>query len=45
MFSDAVTKMLGNYVYRLVDPRNAETFYVGKGVKNRVFDNVSCALK
>jgi hypothetical protein len=45
MFSDAVTKMLGNYVYRLVDPRNAETFYVGKGVKNRVFDHVSCALK
>lgn len=32
---------LGYYVYRLVDPRNAQTFYVGKGVGNRVFDHVS----
>lgn len=28
------------YVYRLVDPRNGETFYVGKGKGNRVFDHV-----
>lgn len=28
---------LDNYVYRLIDPRNGETFYVGRGVGNRVF--------
>ena len=44
-FSETVCKALGNYVYRLVDPRNGETFYVGKGVNNRVFDHVSGALK
>ena len=40
-FTEKVTNSLGNYVYRLVDPRNAETFYVGRGVGNRVFDHVS----
>ena len=25
------------YVYRLIDPRNGETFYVGKGKGNRIF--------
>ena len=25
------------YVYRLIDPRNGQTFYVGKGKGNRVF--------
>lgn len=39
-FSDAVCKELGNYVYRLIDPRNGETFYVGKGKNNRVFDHI-----
>lgn len=27
------------YVYRLIDPRNFETFYVGKGCGNRVFQH------
>ena len=27
------------YVYRLIDPRNGETFYVGKGRGNRVFQH------
>lgn len=36
---------LGYYVYRLVDPRNAQTFYVGKGVGNRVFDHVNNVRK
>ncbi len=40
-FSEQAIKDLGNYVYRLVDPRNGETFYVGKGVKNRVFHHAS----
>jgi len=37
LFSEKAIKDLGNYVYRLVDPRNGETFYVGRGVGNRVF--------
>ncbi|MCK4860758.1 MAG: hypothetical protein KAS85_02440 [Rhodobacteraceae bacterium] len=43
-FSEAVCVELGNYVYRLIDPRNGETFYVGKGKGNRVFSHVSAAL-
>ena len=40
-FTDEVCEKLGNYVYRLIDPRNGETFYVGKGVNNRVFDHAN----
>ena len=29
------------YVYRLVDPRTFQTFYVGKGCGNRVFQHVN----
>lgn len=43
-FSESVCRELGNYVYRLIDPRNGETFYVGKGKNNRVFAHVSAAL-
>lgn len=39
MFSDSVCAKIGNYVYRLIDPRTGETFYVGKGKKNRVFSH------
>ncbi|MCZ6530132.1 MAG: hypothetical protein O6949_07345 [Chloroflexi bacterium] len=39
-FSDEVKRQLKSYVYRLIDPRNAETFYVGKGRGNRVFAHV-----
>jgi len=39
-FSETVSSKLGFYVYRLIDPRNGETFYVGKGVGNRVFAHV-----
>ena len=37
---DAVIRRLGNYVYRLIDPRNGETFYVGIGNGKRVLDHI-----
>jgi len=37
VFNQEVVEKLGHYVYRLVDPRNGETFYVGKGEGNRIF--------
>lgn len=37
MFPAEVCNQIGFYVYRLIDPRNGETFYVGKGKGNRVF--------
>jgi hypothetical protein len=40
-FSDEVVHKLGNYVYRLIDPRNGETFYVGKGKGNRIFQHAN----
>lgn len=36
-FPPEVAQQLKTYVYRLIDPRNGETFYVGKGRGNRVF--------
>ncbi len=44
-FSPEVCEKLGYYVYRLIDPRNGQTFYIGKGKGNRVFAHVNCALK
>ena len=35
-----VAQKLKTYVYRLIDPRNGETFYVGKGKGNRVFAHI-----
>ena len=43
-FSSEVCEKLGHYVYRLIDPRNGQTFYVGKGKGNRVFAHVNVAL-
>lgn len=43
-FSESVCEKLGFYVYRLIDPRNAETFYVGKGKGNRLFAHVNDEL-
>ena len=43
-FSPEVCDKLKYYVYRLIDPRNGNTFYVGKGKNNRVFAHVACAL-
>jgi hypothetical protein len=36
-FPAEVIDKLQYYVYRLIDPRNGETFYIGKGKGNRVF--------
>lgn len=35
-----VAQKLKTYVYRLIDPRNGETFYVGKGKGSRVFSHI-----
>lgn len=39
-FPKDVGAKLGTYVYRLIDPRNGETFYVGKGKGDRVFAHI-----
>lgn len=44
MFKEEVCAAIGNYVYRLIDPRNGETFYVGKGMGNRVFEHALAAI-
>ena len=38
-FPTSIHDELGYYVYRLIDPRNGETFYVGKGKGDRVFEH------
>ena len=43
-FPVEVSKKLGSYVYRLIDPRNGETFYVGKGKDSRVFSHANDKL-
>lgn len=45
MFTPDVINEIGNYVYRLIDPRDFQTFYVGRGVGNRVFQHAKDELK
>ncbi|MNF81194.1 hypothetical protein D3C85_1080840 [compost metagenome] len=44
-FPPEVVEKLQCYVYRLIDPRNGETFYVGKGKGNRVFSHVQGSME
>ena len=39
-FPSGVAAKLGWYVYRLIDPEDGETFYVGKGTGDRIFHHV-----
>lgn len=39
-FPIGVGEKLQYYVYRLIDPRNGETFYIGKGKGDRIFQHV-----
>jgi len=43
-FPIGVAEHLNWYVYRLIDPRNGETFYVGKGKGDRIFQHAKGAL-
>lgn len=43
-FPTGVAERLKWYVYRLIDPRNGETFYVGKGKGDRIFQHAKAAL-
>lgn len=43
-FTPEISEQLNYYVYRLIDPRNGQTFYVGKGHGNRVFQHVKQAI-
>lgn len=45
MFDQKTISALGYYVYMLIDPRNNQPFYVGKGQGNRVFQHVIDAEK
>jgi hypothetical protein len=44
-FSNKTAEALGYYVYRLIDPRDGQTFYVGKGKNDRVFAHAAQQLE
>ena len=45
MFSQSAIEELDFYVYLLQDPRDGQTFYVGKGSGNRVFAHTNEAVE
>jgi len=38
--TNVIAEILKSYVYVYIDPRNAETFYIGKGKGNRLFSHL-----
>ena len=44
-FTPDMHHKLGHYVYRLIDPRDGSTFYVGRGQVNRMFEHIKEARK
>lgn len=44
MFDEKSKQALKYYVYMLLDPADNKPFYVGKGIDNRVFNHLACAL-
>jgi hypothetical protein len=44
MFDEKSRQALRYYVYMLLDPIDNKPFYVGKGIDNRVFNHLACAL-
>lgn len=44
MFDEKTRQELKYYVYVLLDPKDNKPFYVGKGINNRVFNHLDCAL-
>src|SRR5438046_1436983 len=44
-FPPEVAAKLKTYVYRLIDPRNGETLYIGKGQGDRVFSHIRAQVE
>jgi len=44
MFDEKTKQHLKYYVYMLIDPISKQPFYIGKGLDNRVFTHLDCAL-
>lgn len=44
MFDPLTAERLQYYVYALINPIDKKPFYIGKGVDNRVFNHLNCAI-